>query len=110
MRLGGLCITTDNAPRLAAFYQQVFQTDPLVEGSHYSFSSMSIWDPGDVQMAPEQNIWLQCFDGDIDTLYQRLLRDIPGIDIIAPPERKPWGAYSFWFRDPDGNRVAVAQE
>ena len=30
--------------------------------------------------------------------------------LISPPERKPWGAYSFWFLDPDGNKIAVAQK
>jgi uncharacterized glyoxalase superfamily protein PhnB len=61
-------------------------------------------------VAEDKNIWLQCFDADIDALYERLLREIPGIEIITQPERKPWGAYSFWFVDPDGNKIAVAQE
>ena len=52
---------------------------------------------------------MQCFDADIDALYSRLLREIPDINIISPPERKPWGAYSFWFADPDGNKIAVAE-
>ena len=37
------------------------------------------------------------------------LREFPDIEIVSPPERKQWGAYSFWFLDPDGNRIAVAQ-
>lgn len=35
--------------------------------------------------------------------------DFCSIEIISPPERRPWGAYSFWFVDPDGNKIAVAQ-
>ena len=109
MTFGGICITTPDAPRLAAFYRALFKREPLVEGSHYGFGSVSVWDPGDAE-APRRNpVWLQCFDPDIDALYQRLLRDIPDIHIIAPPERKPWGVYSFWIADPDGNRIAVAQ-
>jgi len=46
----------------------------------------------------------------VDAEYARLLREIPGIEIILPPERRPWGAYSFWFADPDGNKIAVAQK
>jgi len=65
MRFGGICITTDNAQRLAAFYKTVFQEEPFVEGSHYSFNSIAIYDPG---------------------------------------------AYSFQFLDPDGNKIAVAQD
>lgn len=110
MELSGVCITTNNAPRLAEFYKIVFAREPFVEGSHYGFGNLAVYDPGDVPNAKEQTIWLQCFDFDIDALYARLLREIPDIHIIAPPERKPWGAYSFWFSDPDGNKVAVAQK
>jgi len=111
MRVGGVCLETDNAPRLAEFYKTVFQKEPFVEGSHYGFGPgyLAIWDAGDVRMAEVKNVWLQCFDPDIDALYERLLREIPGIEILSPPERKPWGAYSFWFLDPDGNKIAVAQ-
>ena len=109
MKFNGICITTTNAPRLAAFYQIVLQEEPFAEGDHYGFGQLAVWNPGDVTMAAEQNIWLQCFDADIDALYARLLREIPELDIISPPERRPWGAYSFQFRDPDGNKIAVAQ-
>jgi len=40
----------------------------------------------------------------------RCMHDISDIKIISPPERKPWGVYSFWFQDPDGNKIAVGQE
>jgi len=110
LKFGGICITTDNAPRLAGFYKKVFQKEPFVEGSHFAFDNISIWDPGDVKMAEEKHIWLSFSDKDIDALYERLKREIPDIEIITPPEKKPWGAYSFWFYDPDGNKIAVAQE
>ena len=109
MKIGGICITTDNAPRLAEFYKIVLQKEPFVEGVHYAFGNLAVYDPGDVTLAAEKNIWLQCFDADIDALYERLLREIPDIEIISPPERRPWGAYSFQFADPDGNKIAVAQ-
>lgn len=109
MKLGGVCIITNDAPRLAAFYTSVFQMEPGVEGEHYTFENFAVYDPGDVKMAKDKTVWLQCFDPDIDALYTRLLREVPDIKIIAPPERKPWGAYSFWFADPDGNKIAVAQ-
>jgi len=110
MKLGGVCITTDNAPRLVDFYKIVFQQEPFVEGSHYAFDNLAIYNPGDVKMANEKNVWLQCFDSDIDALYIRLLSEFPSINIISPPERRPWGAYSFQFSDPDGNGIAVAQD
>ena len=109
MKFGGICITTNNAPRLAEFYRIVLQKEPIVEGSHYGFGGIAVWDPGDVILAKDKNIWLQFSDTNIDVLYERLLREIPYIKIISPPEKKPWGAYSFWFSDPDGNKIAVAQ-
>ena len=109
MRFGGICIETDNAPRLAEFYKIVFQEEPFVEGNHYGFGSIAVYDPGEVTVAKDKNIWLQCFVEDLDAEYARLLREIPGVEIISPPERRPWGAYSFWFVDPDGNKIAVAQ-
>ena len=109
MDFGGICIVTDNAPRLAEFYKIVFQEEPFVEGSHYGFGSVAIYDPGDVAMAQDKNIWLQCFATDLDAEYARLLQEIPGVEIISPPERRPWGAYSFWLADPDGNKIAVAE-
>jgi predicted enzyme related to lactoylglutathione lyase len=110
MQFDGICITTDNAPRLAEFYKIVFQEEPFVEGEHYGFGSVAVYNPGDVIVEKEKNIWLQCFAEDLDTEYERLLQEIPGIEIISPPKRRPWGAYSFWFADPDGNKIAVAQK
>jgi predicted enzyme related to lactoylglutathione lyase len=109
MTFGGICITTTDAPRLAEFYKVVFQKEPFIEGEHYAFGSVAVYNPGDVTVPDEKNIWLQCFAEDLDAEYQRLLRDLPGVEIISPPERRPWGAYSFWFKDPDGNSIAVAE-
>lgn len=110
MELCGVCIETDNAPRLAEFYKTVLQEEPLVEGSHYGFSKIAVYNPGGVIAAKEKNIWLMLGVADLDAEYERLLREIPDIKIIMPPERKPWGAYSFWFADPDGNRISVFQQ
>ena len=110
MKFGGICIETDNSPRLAEFYKIVFQEEPFVEGSHYGFGNgIAIYDPGGVTVVKDKHIWLQCLVADLDAEYERLLREIPGIEITSPPERRPWGAYSFWFVDPDGNKIAVAQ-
>ena len=110
MKLGGICINTDDVPRLAEFYKIVLQEEPVIEGSHYGFTNIAIDNAGDVKLAKGKNIWLQCFDADIDALYERLLREIPNIEITSPPTKRPWGAYSFWFNDPDGNKIAVARE
>ena len=110
MKFGGVCIETDNAPRLAEFYKIVLQEVPLVEGNDYGFGSLAVYVPGNVKVAKDKNVWISFSDPDIDSLYERLLREVPYIKIVAPPERKPWGAYSVWFLDPDGNKIAVYQE
>lgn len=110
MQFGGICITTRDVRGMAAFYQTLLQVEPFVEGSHYAFGNVAIYDPGDAPAPGNETVWLQCFTPDVDAEYARLLREIPGITIIAPPERKPWGAYSFWCADPDGNKIAVAEK
>ena len=109
MKIGGICIETRNAPRLAEFYSVVLQEAPRVEGTHYAFTMLAVSASDDASASGANSVWLQCFDADIDALHARLLRELPDIVIISPPERRPWGAYSFWFADPDGNRIAVAQ-
>ena len=110
MKFGGICIETDNAPRLAAFYKILLQEEPFIEGEHYGFGKIAVWNPGSVSVGKDKNIWLMFGVADFDTEYERLLREIPDIEIISPPERKPWGAYSFWFVDPDGNKISIFQE
>ena len=95
MKFGGICITTDNAPRLAEFYRIVFQEEPFVEGDHYAFGNVAVYNPDDITVVSDKTIWLQCFVADLDAEYERLRREIPDIEIISPPERRPWGAYSF---------------
>ena len=109
MRFSGVCITTKNLVQLAEFYTLVFEEQPLIEGSHYSFSSVAIYDPGEDISVAERSIWLQCFCEDLDKEYDRLLQSIPTMTVISPPERRTWGAYSCWIADPDGNKIAVAQ-
>ena len=40
---------------------------------------------------------------DVDAEYDRL--KTMGIEFVIRPTTHPWGARSFWFRDPDGNIV-----
>jgi catechol 2,3-dioxygenase-like lactoylglutathione lyase family enzyme len=32
-----------------------------------------------------------------------------GVDIVEPPERKPWGLDEMWIRDPDGVAIVVVE-
>lgn len=106
----GLCIETDNAPRLAAFYEVLLQEAPSVEGNHYGFGKVAIYNPGNGPVTQNKNVWLMFSVPDLHAEYERLLREITNLSVTVPPERKPWGAYSFWITDPDGNKISVIQQ
>ena len=112
MKLSGVCILTADAPRLAAFYKTVFQESPCVEGSHYSFSGaqLSVYHPDGAPAPGGQNLSLIYTVPDVMAEYRRLLQAFPQLRVTSPPERRPWGAFSFWFLDPDGNTVSLKEE
>ena len=111
MQLIGVCILTDDAPRLAAFYETVFQEAPVVESSHYGFQAAqtAVYNPGDVRVVPDKSMSLMYFVPDLMAEYNRLLAAYPALPVTSPPERRPWGAFSFWFLDPDGNTVSLVE-
>jgi len=51
------------------------------------------------------SLWLQV--PDLDEVHARLAA--ADVDIIDPPERKPWGLDEMWIRDPDGLTIVVVQ-
>ena len=112
MKLCGVCILTDNAPCLSAFYQLVLKESPVVDGQHYGFTNaqLAIYNPGNVKTANDKNMSLTFFVRDVPAEYDRLMKEIPGIAISSPPEHRPWGAYSFWFLDPDGNTISFIEK
>ncbi|MBN1777036.1 MAG: VOC family protein [Clostridiales bacterium] len=112
MQLSGVCILTDDAPGLAAFYELVFREAPVAEGNHYGFNGaqLAVYDPGGVRVVPDKNMSLMYYVPDLMREYERLLRELPQINITSPPERRPWGAFSFWFTDPDGNTVSFIEK
>jgi hypothetical protein len=112
MKFAAVCITTDNAPRLAKFYEIILQEQPLVEGSHYGFnnSHLAVYDPGDVTIGIEKNVTVMFYTEDLLSEYERLLRELPELEVTSLPQHRPWGAYSFWFHDPDGNTVSCFEK
>ena len=112
MKLCGVCIYTDDAPRLAAFYEALFEEAPLVEGTHYSFATaqLSVYNPGGVTVPTDKSMALMYFVPDLMAAYERVQREVPGLRVETPPERKPWGAFSCWILDPDGNTVSLVEQ
>jgi catechol 2,3-dioxygenase-like lactoylglutathione lyase family enzyme len=112
MKFVASCILTDNAPRLAEFYTILSGEKPLVEGSHYGFNGLqlAVYDPGNVIVSKYKNMSLMFYVSDLQAEYERLLREIPDIVITSPPEHRPWGAFSFWFLDPDGKTISFIEK
>ena len=112
MKLCGVCIITNNAPRLATFYATVLQEQPGVDGNHYGFDNaqLAVYDPGNVSVVNEKNMSIMFYVDNVQREYERLLKEIPCISIASPPECRPWGAFSFWFLDPDGNTVSFIEQ
>ena len=112
MQLSGVCIYTENAPQLAAFYEIALRETPTAEGEHYGFaqSQLAVYNPGNVRLSEWKNMSLMFYCEDVAAEYARVTTQIPGIGIVSPPERRPWGAYSFWFTDPDGNMVSFIEK
>ena len=50
-------------------------------------------------------LWLQVRD--LEATHADLAA--AGVDIVDPPERKPWGLVEMWIRDPDGVSIVVVQ-
>jgi hypothetical protein len=46
----------------------------------------------------------------IDVFCERLMKEILGIKVTSPHERRPWCAFSFWFLDPDGNTISFVEK
>jgi len=51
------------------------------------------------------SLWLQVRD--LEATHQALAE--AGADIVAPPERKPWGLHEMWITDPDGLSIVVVE-
>lgn len=112
MELHGVCIYTADAPRLAAFYQAVLGETPLCEGTHYSFAraKLAVYDPGHVRRARHKTMSLMFAVFDVQAEFDRIVRDVAGVRVGSPPQRRPWGAFSCWLYDPDGNLFTLVAQ
>jgi predicted enzyme related to lactoylglutathione lyase len=54
---------------------------------------------------PNLVLWLQVRD--LGETHQQLTA--AGVDVLDPPQRRPWGLEEMWIADPDGVRIAVIE-
>ncbi|KAB8139805.1 VOC family protein [Chloroflexia bacterium SDU3-3] len=111
----GICIITDNVPRLRDFYCAVLQTDVPTDELFVSIplgaTALSlfrrdgigqIW-PGLSFGGGSGGYTIEFEVADVDAEHARL--SALGADILKPPTTQPWGRRSVWLRDPDGNII-----
>ncbi len=108
MKLGEVCIETNNVANIADFYRKILNISSDCRDEVHQFiltegTTLTVYNNGRVKNNQNQNISLAFTVDDIDEEYRRLL-DL-GIHIIDGPILQPWGAKNMHFRDPDGNHI-----
>ena len=108
MRIGEVCLLTNDVRRLAAFYKQLLETDNGSDDETHQFiiaeeTALTIYNDGTVKNNLNQNICLAFTVDDMDKEYQKVMA--LGARIIEPPAKRPWGAVNMSFFDPDNNMI-----
>lgn len=108
MKLGEVCIETNDVLKLADFYRRILNISSECRDAVHQFIieggvSLSVYNNGLHKNNLNQNISLAFTVEDVDREYERLLE--LGILIIDAPRLQPWGAKNMHFCDPDGNHI-----
>ena len=109
MKIGEVCLLTNDVIRLANFYKTLFNINNGSDDNVHQFiiseeTSLTIYNDGTAMHTNCNNICLAFTVSDVDLEYERL--KILGVEIISPPTLRPWGAKNLTFKDPDGNIIA----
>lgn len=111
MRIGEVCLHTDNVIRLADFYRQLLGLggagdDPVHQMLITGETQFSICSGGTPRIGG-QNISLAFTVEDVYAMHGKLIA--MGAEIIEGPMKRPWGTVNMSFRDPDGNTIYLRQ-
>ncbi len=108
MKIGEVCLLTNDVPRLASFYRQLLGVEETSGDETHQFvlaeeTALTVYNDGTDKNNQNQNICLAFTVDDMDREYEKLLS--MGARIIEPPAKRPWGAINMSFYDPDNNIV-----
>ena len=108
MKIGEVCLLTNNVPRLASFCRRLLGVEESGSDETHQFvlteeTALTVYNDGTEKNNQNQNICLTFTVDDIDKAYEKLLS--LGARIIEPPAKRPWGAINMSFYDPDNNMV-----
>ena len=108
MKIGEVCLLTNDVPRLASFYKRLLEVENDSEDTIHQFilteeTALTIYNDGTVKNDQNQNICLAFTVEDLEAAYKKVLA--LGARIIEPPTKRPWGAVNMSFYDPDNNVI-----
>ena len=105
MKIGEVCLLTNDVPRLASFYRQLLGVEESSSDETHQFilaeeTALTVYNDGTEKNNQNQNICLAFTVDDIDKEYETM-----GARIIEPPAKRPWGVINMSFYDPDNTMV-----
>lgn len=108
MKIGEVCLLTNDVIRLSNFYKALLGTENGSNDSiHQTIISeetmLTIYNDNTIKNNNNQNICLAFTVENVDLEYERLLS--LGIQIIEKPVDRPWGARNMSFYDLDRNVI-----
>lgn len=108
MKVGEVCLLTNDVIRLSNFYKMLFNIDNHCDDDVHQFilseeTTLTIFNDGVVRKENLQNICLAFMVNDVDIEFERL--KTLGVEIVSPPTMRPWGAKNMNFLDPDKNLI-----
>lgn len=112
MRIGEVCLMTNDVPRLAGFYAKLLGIDlPSIDPWHQFLISdetmLTVYHDGTVTPGGSRSI---CLAFTVEDIHQACaLAEALGAEIVQHPAKQPWGATNMCFLDPDGNKVYLRQ-
>ncbi len=120
-----LVVATADVPRLAAFFERVFDVKPHFANTEFtefvlpSRFRIAFFKPTGKAAKYFRAEGARGAAGfgitvkNVDEFYVRLLdlptEEVGTVEVSGPPKDHPWGEKSFLFLDPDGNRWEVTQ-
>ncbi len=108
MKIGEVCLLTNDVIRLANFYKTLFNIDNQCNDEVHQFiiseqTTLTIYNDGRLRQNNFQNICLAFTVNDVDIEFERL--QALGVEIVSPPIVRPWGNKNMSFLDPDKNLI-----
>ena len=108
MKIGEVCLLTNDVPRLAAFYKRLLDAENDSNDEIHQFilteeTALTVYNDGTFKNNQNQNICLAFTVDDMEKAYQKVLA--MGAEILEAPTKRPWGAINMSFYDPDHNVI-----